>query len=147
MFFIWINLFHYYLSFLIDEIYELNEKSIHSSYQTQCMCCTLSQERWRPNLNEVQKKNNRGLNRGFCNTILTPVGLVRRLIVPTWNYKSSVQSLILLLTFHLCRLFIWYTCRIILKEAQIFLFLLRKWDDALCLYYYREKGDASLQRE
>lgn len=27
------------------------------------------------------KKNNRGLNRGFCNTILTPVGLVRRLIV------------------------------------------------------------------
>lgn len=59
MFFILINLFHYYLSFLIDEIYELNEKSIHSSYQTQCMCCTLSQERWRPNLNEVQKKQQR----------------------------------------------------------------------------------------
>ena len=52
-------LFHYYLSFRIDEIYELNEKSIHSSYQTQCMCCTLSQERWRPNLNEVQKKQQR----------------------------------------------------------------------------------------
>ena len=45
MFFIWINLFHYYLSFRIDEIYELNEKSI--------------QERWRANLNEVQKKQQR----------------------------------------------------------------------------------------